>query len=144
MRKRGIQVCNACKYPQFCLEIVNCEAFYIIMSVGCSFHLLLIPFNDDSQQESRFRVKPTASRAVSHLIISLHMCNDHDILQVLVQLYPFWNDIVNFLTNHGCTDLFICNTVHIRSYNVKSHWNVQGRNFTPEERLESLKYSRKA
>ena len=31
-----------------------------------------------------------------------------------------------------CTDLFMCNTVHIRRYNVKSHWKVQGRNSTPE------------
>ena len=29
-------------------------------------------------------------------------------------------------------DPFICDTVHIRSYNVKSHWKVQGRNSTPE------------
>ncbi len=29
-------------------------------------------------------------------------------------------------------DVFMCNTVHIRRYNVKSHWKVQGRNSTPE------------
>ncbi len=44
------------------------------------------------------------------------------------------NKWVNFLfshpispvTVHWCTDLFRCTTVHIRSYNVKSHWKVQG------------------
>ncbi len=44
--------------------------------------------------------------------------------------------------SHWCTDLFMCDTVHTRGYNVKSHWKVQGRNFTPEKRLESLKYCR--
>ncbi len=33
----------------------------------------------------------------------------------------------------------MCNTVHIRSYNVKSHLEVQGSNSTPEQGLESLK-----
>ncbi len=33
---------------------------------------------------------------------------------------------------HWWRDLFMCNTVHIRSYIIKSHWKVQGRNFTPE------------
>ncbi len=32
----------------------------------------------------------------------------------------------------------MCNTVHIRSYNVKSHWKDGGCNFTHEKRLESL------
>ncbi len=33
---------------------------------------------------------------------------------------------------HWRTDLYMCDTVHIRSYNVKSHWKVQDRNSTPE------------
>ncbi len=33
---------------------------------------------------------------------------------------------------HWWRDLFMCDTVHIRSYNVKSHWKVEGRNSTPE------------
>ena len=33
---------------------------------------------------------------------------------------------------HWWGDLFMCDTVHIRSYNVKSHGKVQGRNSTPE------------
>ena len=42
---------------------------------------------------------------------------------------------VNVVLYHWCTDLFMCNTVHIiRRYNVNSHWKVQGRNFTPEKR----------
>ncbi len=35
-------------------------------------------------------------------------------------------------THHWWRDLFMCDTVHIRRYNVKSHWKVQGRNSTPE------------
>ena len=42
-------------------------------------------------------------------------------------------------TNQWCTDLFMCDSVHIRRYNGKFHWKVQGCNSTPEERLESLK-----
>ncbi len=34
---------------------------------------------------------------------------------------------------HWCTHLFMCDTVHIRTYNVKSHWKVQGPNSTPEK-----------
>ncbi len=41
---------------------------------------------------------------------------------------------------HWCTDLFMCDTVHIRRYNAKSHWKVQGHNSTPEKRLESLMF----
>ncbi len=34
--------------------------------------------------------------------------------------------------------LFMCHTIHIRRYNVKSHWKVQGCNSTPEWGWESL------
>ncbi len=33
---------------------------------------------------------------------------------------------------HWWRDLFMCDTVHIRRCNVKSHWKAQGRNSTPE------------
>ncbi len=40
-------------------------------------------------------------------------------------------DVGNTL-KHRCTDLFMCNTVHIGRHNVKSHWKVQGRKSTLE------------
>ncbi len=39
---------------------------------------------------------------------------------------------------HWCTVLYLCYTVHIRRCNVKSYWNAQGHNSTPEQSLESL------
>ncbi len=50
-------------------------------------------------------------------------------------VYHFWEVCVSFLyfylkVTHWCTDLFMYNTLYIRRYNVKSHWNVQGRNST--------------
>ena len=38
-------------------------------------------------------------------------------------------------------ELFMCNTLHIRRYNVKFHWKVQGRNSTPKKSLESLSWT---
>ncbi len=34
--------------------------------------------------------------------------------------------------NYWWRDPFMCDTVHVRSHNVKSHWNVQASNSTPE------------
>ncbi len=36
--------------------------------------------------------------------------------------------------------VFRCSTDHIRSYNVKSHWKVQGRNFTHEKASNRLRW----
>ena len=47
--------------------------------------------------------------------------------------------LVAIFIKHWWRDLFMCEHAHIRSYNVKSHWKVQGRNFTHEKRLEWLK-----
>ncbi len=46
---------------------------------------------------------------------------------VIVDLQNQWLWIA-----HWWRILFMCDTIHIRSYNVKSHWKVQGRNSTPE------------
>ncbi len=43
-----------------------------------------------------------------------------------------WSQVSIFWEYHWCAGLFMCNTVHINRYNVKSHWKVQGRNSSPE------------
>ena len=43
-------------------------------------------------------------------------------------VYQAWHNLANSL-HDWWRDRFMCDTVHIRSYNVKPHWKVQGRNF---------------
>ena len=83
---------------------------------------LLIPANLTQVDGSRFRFPDWISMG----------CGDSE-WSITVQTWYHW-----------CTDLVISDTVHIRrSNNVKSYWEVQGFNFTPEKhenRFASLHY----
>ncbi len=46
--------------------------------------------------------------------------NPNIFITITITIYHLWRD------------LFMCKIVHIRNYNVKSHWKVQGCNSTPE------------
>ncbi len=82
----------------------------------------------------------------------VHQLGCDQFLQVSLNVDQYWPGKVFVSTctsirpppifaGHWCTGLFMCNTVHIRRYNVQSHWKVQGRNCTPGKSLESLIFS---
>ena len=57
-------------------------------------------------------------------------CNNYNTQIALMNLTrPYVRQCPPLLPLLWWRDLFMCNTVHIRSYNVKSHWKVQGRYF---------------
>ena len=59
-------------------------------------------------------------------------------------LHPLFQGSTRYIARRRGTNkqwrrsLFRCSTDHIRSYNVKSHWKVQGRNFTHEKASNRL------
>ncbi len=76
----------------------------------------------------------TSTQSCKIKMLILNKCDSFENTQCLIPTGVF--------LSHWCTDLFMYSTVHIRIYNVKSHWKVQGHNFTPAKILESLKLLR--